>query len=274
MSNASDSDSEAAECFLSVQELKNWKVTYLREWLRANDLKISGTKYSSKQASTTTEVPRTVTTNGIQSCVDDNRITCNQTACTTDLRMFCPVTCNVCDSERICFSCSGITQDEKCQHAISCDKDEICFVQKYYTHGNETKYDVGCTFQEMCQMDVTGHIIGKRNDHAHILCQKCCNDSNVCNHDLSCQNTKLVVSQKCLSCDNVDNPKSCNSSMTCAKDEVCFLHKYMTETQQVKYDLGSKHSTLCFHGLNIFGRRSSAGRHLHMRQMLWRNKPL
>ncbi|XP_063436890.1 uncharacterized protein LOC134718325 [Mytilus trossulus] len=36
----------------------------------------------------------------------------------------------------------------------------------------------------------------------------------------------------------------------------------MTVTQQVKYDLGCKHSTLCFHGLNIFGRRSSAGRHL------------
>ena len=44
MSNASDSDSEDAECFLSVQELKNWKVTDLREWLRAKNLKISGTK--------------------------------------------------------------------------------------------------------------------------------------------------------------------------------------------------------------------------------------
>ncbi|XP_071139711.1 uncharacterized protein [Mytilus edulis] len=98
---------------------------------------------------------------------------------------------NITNSERICFSCSGITQDRLCQHAISCDKDEVCFVQKYYTHGNETKYDVGCTFQEMCQTDETGHVIGRRNEHAHIICQKCCNDSNVCNHDLSCQNTKL-----------------------------------------------------------------------------------
>ncbi|XP_076081144.1 uncharacterized protein LOC143052057 [Mytilus galloprovincialis] len=171
---------------------------------------------------------------------------------------------NIINSERICFSCTGMRPDEKCQHAISCDKDEICFVQKYYTHGNGTKYDVGCTFQEMCQKDVAGHIVGKRNEHAHILCQKCCNDSNVCNDDLSCQNTMLVVGQKCLSCDNIDNPKVCNSSMTCTKDEVCFLHKYTTETQHVTYDLGCKHSTLCLHGLNtnIFGRRSSAGRHL------------
>ncbi|VDI03422.1 Hypothetical predicted protein [Mytilus galloprovincialis] len=168
------------------------------------------------------------------------------------------------DSERICFSCSGMRQDEKCQHAITCDKDEICFVQKYFTHGNETKYDVGCTFQELCKKDVTGHILGKRNEHAHIVCQKCCNDSNVCNYDLSCQNTITIPGQNCLSCDNVDNPKSCNSSMTCAKEEVCFIHKYLTETQHVKYDLGCKHSTLCLHGsnTNIFGRRSSAGRHL------------
>ncbi|XP_063436726.1 fibrinogen-like protein 1 [Mytilus trossulus] len=102
--------------------------------------------------------------------------------------MLLSILVNSINSERICFSCSGMRQDEKCQHAITCDKDEICFVQKYFTHGNETKYDVGCTFQELCQKDVTGHILGKRNEHAHIVCQKCCNDSNVCNYDLSCQN--------------------------------------------------------------------------------------
>ncbi|XP_076081143.1 uncharacterized protein LOC143052056 [Mytilus galloprovincialis] len=168
------------------------------------------------------------------------------------------------NSERICFSCSGMRQGEKCQHAISCDKNEMCFVQKYHTVSNETKYDVGCTFQELCQKDITGHILGKRDGHAHIVCQKCCNDSNVCNYDLSCQNTITVPGQTCLFCDNVDNPNICNSTVTCDKDEVCFLHKYLTETQHVKYDLGCKHSTLCLHGsnTNLFGRRSTAGRHL------------
>ncbi|XP_071139520.1 uncharacterized protein [Mytilus edulis] len=153
-------------------------------------------------------------------------------------------------------------EDETCQHVMVCNKDEICFVQKYFTLGNETRYDFGCTYQELCQKDITGHILGKRNEHAHIACQKCCNDSNICNNDHSCGN--IITRQKCLSCDHVDNPKVCNNTMACDKGEVCFLHKYLTETQHVKYDLGCKHSSLCLHGsnTNILGRRTSSGRHL------------
>ncbi|VDI03420.1 Hypothetical predicted protein, partial [Mytilus galloprovincialis] len=169
---------------------------------------------------------------------------------------------NSINSERVCYSCSSMKETETCQHVMICNKDEICFVQKYFTFGNETKYDFGCTYQELCQKDITGHILGKRNEHAHIACQKCCNDSNICNNDRSCGN--VITKQKCLSCDHVDNPKVCNNTMTCDKGEVCFLHKYLTETQHVKYDLGCKHSSLCLHGsnTNILGRRTSTGRHL------------
>ncbi|CAG2196663.1 TN [Mytilus edulis] len=129
-------------------------------------------------------------------------------------------------------------ETETCQHVMICNKDEICFVQKYFTLGNETRYDFGCTYQELCQKDITGHILGKRNEHAHIACQKCCNDSNICNNDRSCRN--VITRQKCLSCDHVDNPKVCNNTMTCDKGELC-LHGSNT---------------------NILGRRTSAGRHL------------
>ncbi|CAG2221915.1 unnamed protein product [Mytilus edulis] len=140
--------------------------------------------------------------------------------------------------ERVCYSCSSMKETETCQHVMICNKDEICFVQKYFTLGNETRYDFGCTYQELCQKDITGHILGKRNEHAHIACQKCCNDSNICNNDRSCRN--VITRQKCLSCDHVDNPKVCNNTMTCDKGELC-LHGSNT---------------------NILGRRTSAGRHL------------
>ncbi|XP_052085669.1 uncharacterized protein ZK673.1-like [Mytilus californianus] len=48
-------------------------------------------------APTTTTVPTTLTTNGVHSCVDDSRITCDKSSCNTDLKRFCPVTCNLCN---------------------------------------------------------------------------------------------------------------------------------------------------------------------------------
>ncbi|VDI17177.1 Hypothetical predicted protein [Mytilus galloprovincialis] len=68
--------------------------------------------------------------------------------------------------------------------------------------------------------------------------------------------------QKCLSCSEIEDPKMCQNETTCAKDEICYLHKYTTHTKQQLFDVGCKHSSLCTQGYsNILGRRSSDGVH-------------
>ncbi|XP_076081210.1 uncharacterized protein LOC143052132 [Mytilus galloprovincialis] len=68
--------------------------------------------------------------------------------------------------------------------------------------------------------------------------------------------------QKCLSCSEIEDPKMCKNETTCAKDEICYLHKYTTHTKQQLFDVGCKHSSLCTQGYsNILGRRSSDGVH-------------
>ncbi|CAG2185197.1 unnamed protein product [Mytilus edulis] len=47
-------------------------------------------------APTTPTDPTTTTTKGVHSCVDDSRITCNHSSCSSNLKVFCPVTCNLC----------------------------------------------------------------------------------------------------------------------------------------------------------------------------------
>ncbi|XP_063416090.1 uncharacterized protein LOC134697735 [Mytilus trossulus] len=90
------------------------------------------------------------------------------------------------ECEIICFSCTGLSEGEKCHNAISCAENEICFTQKYRTKDNITKYDVGCSYPELCRKDSTGVIFGKRMiDHGHVVCHQCCQD-NVCNSVLTC----------------------------------------------------------------------------------------
>ncbi|CAG2237728.1 unnamed protein product [Mytilus edulis] len=168
----------------------------------------------------------------------------------------------VIDSGTICLSCNNLAEGELCTGNEVCKNDEVCFIQKYSTNGNEYRYDVGCAYPELCQKDLSVHILGRRSDHSHVLCHECCNNTDVCNAHLSC-NAKISVSmQKCLSCSEIDDPKMCNNVTTCAKDEICYLHKYTTHTNQQLFDVGCKHSALCTQGYsNILARRSSVGVH-------------
>ncbi|CAC5402617.1 unnamed protein product [Mytilus coruscus] len=59
-------------------------------------------KYEEQSCGSCTNVPTTiqarttVTTQAVPSCVDDSRVTCDQSACNSGLKMFCLATCNLC----------------------------------------------------------------------------------------------------------------------------------------------------------------------------------
>ncbi|VDH99596.1 Hypothetical predicted protein [Mytilus galloprovincialis] len=165
---------------------------------------------------------------------------------------------------RICYSCTNLQENEKCLHAVQCQNDEVCFTQKYQTSENVIRYDVGCTYPEICRKDLTGNLVGRRSDHSHMMCQKCCNGSHVCNDELTCDNSLIVPKQNCLSCSEVKSPALCTNITVCHEHEACFLHKFKTEDNQENFDLGCKDKSLCLHAStsNGFGRRSSPGRHL------------
>ncbi|XP_071127056.1 uncharacterized protein [Mytilus edulis] len=165
---------------------------------------------------------------------------------------------------RICYSCTNLQENEKCLQVVQCQNDEVCFTQKYQTSENVIRYDVGCTYPEICRKDLTGNLVGRRSDHSHMMCQKCCNGSHVCNDDLTCDNSLIVPKQNCLSCSEVKSPALCTNISVCHEHEACFLHKFKTEDNQENFDLGCKDKSLCLHAStsNGFGRRSSPGRHL------------
>ncbi|CAC5379892.1 unnamed protein product [Mytilus coruscus] len=56
---------------------------------------------------TTIQARTTVTTQAVPSCVDDSRVTCDQSACNSGLKMFCLATCNLC-------SITHVTSTSKC----------------------------------------------------------------------------------------------------------------------------------------------------------------
>ncbi|VDI26975.1 Hypothetical predicted protein [Mytilus galloprovincialis] len=163
-------------------------------------------------------------------------------------------------SGTLCLSCNDLTKGELCTRVEMCKNDEVCFIQKYSANRNDYRYDVGCSYPELCRKDLTGHVLGRRSDHSHVVCHKCCNNSDTCNVRLSCDDDALL--QKCLSCSGIADPRMCKNTTTCASDEICYLHKYTTYSKHHLYNLGCKHSALCTHGFsNILGRRSSTGVH-------------
>ncbi|XP_076080312.1 microfibril-associated glycoprotein 4-like [Mytilus galloprovincialis] len=67
--------------------------------------------------------------------------------------------------------------------------------------------------------------------------------------------------QDCLSCTNVASPSSCHYTLTCADNEVCYKHKFISHSGSVSYDLGCAYQQTCSHLTgSIFGKRRSEGR--------------
>ncbi|XP_076111664.1 neurocan core protein-like isoform X2 [Mytilus galloprovincialis] len=106
---------------------------------------------------------------------------------------------------------------------------------------------------------MVGHTFGRRSDYSHVLCHKCCNNSDICNAHLSCSD--VVHGQlNCLSCHGIADPHLCVNVITCRQDEICYVNKYQTHSGHQLYDVGCKRSNLCAH-INTFGLRTSTGVH-------------
>ncbi|VDI62421.1 Hypothetical predicted protein [Mytilus galloprovincialis] len=168
------------------------------------------------------------------------------------------------DCAAICFSCTEMLEDDKCQHITTCQDNEVCFIQKYRTADNRRLYDVGCTHNQLCPVNSTAVAFGRRTvDHSHIMCHECC-DGNVCNSAFTCDDHVKPKLLDCLSCGGAVDVQNCSTSTTCEKDEVCFIQKYRTSANKELFDLGCKRSTMCLNRnpSNTFGRRTEEERHL------------
>ncbi|XP_071131125.1 uncharacterized protein [Mytilus edulis] len=61
----------------------------------------------------------------------------------------------------------------------------------------------------------------------------------------------LVTSQVCLKCDNVESVSMCAVTEICNKDEVCYMHHYIDDMFQERFDLGCVHPSMCSHLNNL-----------------------
>ncbi|XP_076080258.1 uncharacterized protein LOC143051131 [Mytilus galloprovincialis] len=147
------------------------------------------------------------------------------------------------DCGSVCYSCTGMAENDSCHNVATCQDDEVCFTQKYQTEDNKTRFDVGCSYPELCRKNSMGTIFGKRAAGlGHVLCHHCCTE-NVCNSAFTCTDNFKAPTLSCMYCSGIDMIGKCNSTITCTNDEVCFIQKYRTPMNQVKYDLGCKRST-------------------------------
>ncbi|CAG2218215.1 unnamed protein product [Mytilus edulis] len=53
------------------------------------------------------------------------------------------------DCGRVCYSCTGMAENDSCHNVATCQDDEVCFTQKYQTEDNKTRFDVGCSYPEL-----------------------------------------------------------------------------------------------------------------------------
>ncbi|XP_071140558.1 uncharacterized protein [Mytilus edulis] len=103
------------------------------------------------------------------------------------------------DGGQECLSCSNIETVQDCQHYIVCDNTEVCYKQKFATESGGTSYDFGCSQPKTCN-HLIGSIFGKRSEGHHIICSGCCNNTRLCNQDITCSNVKpnnTRVPQEC-----------------------------------------------------------------------------
>ena len=94
-------------------------------------------------------------------------------------------TLHMCHGGQLCSSCSGVELGEVCQHTINCDKDEKCYMHEYKTESGEKLFDLGCTAPQECHYS-SEIILGKRTAGHHLKCSACCNETALCNQNLTC----------------------------------------------------------------------------------------
>ena len=100
------------------------------------------------------------------------------------------------EAGQICSSCSGVELPEVCQHHIECRNDEKCYVHQYITESGLDLADLGCTTAPACPHSLESVFgkrdeteFGKRDEGHHFKCMSCCNDTAVCNQNMTCTGT-------------------------------------------------------------------------------------
>lgn len=69
----------------------------------------------------------------------------------------------------------------------------------YVTESGSTGFDYGCASPQSCTHSFST-IFGRRSEGRHVKCTVCCDDSRLCNQDLSCNSTvelPLVLPREC-----------------------------------------------------------------------------
>ncbi|CAG2252289.1 unnamed protein product [Mytilus edulis] len=81
----------------------------------------------------------------------------------------------------------GVESVRECTEVEVCGNDEVCFTHKYVTKTQEVSFDYGCTFHQFCLSGSSGSVFGKRRAGRHLVCQTCCNSTDICNIKSSCE---------------------------------------------------------------------------------------
>lgn len=111
---------------------------------------------------------------------------------------------HVCDAGQTCSSCSGIELAEGCGHHIKCNDNEMCFIHQYTTESGIELSDLGCTASQACPHSIVS-IFGRRAEGHRIKCSACCNDTALCNKNMTCGgsvNTGILPKE----CSDLDIP--------------------------------------------------------------------
>ncbi|XP_076084690.1 uncharacterized protein LOC143055432 [Mytilus galloprovincialis] len=168
-------------------------------------------------------------------------------------------------SGTVCLSCSGVQSINQCTHLENCRNDEVCFFEKYNTESGTEMYDLGCSIPKLCTKRKTRQL----TEGHHLTCQGCCNNTNVCNLNTECGDVPVSHNSSesgrtCVSCTGVQNINDCTHLETCGSNEVCFIHKYATESGVEQYDFGCTLPELCVNKRpdEIFGKRLAEGHHM------------
>ncbi|CAG2197146.1 unnamed protein product [Mytilus edulis] len=114
---------------------------------------------------------------------------------------------------RTCLSCSDVGSVHECSDVEVCADDEVCYTNRYTTRDMVVSYDFGCSFHQFCTS-----IIGKRRAGHHLVCQTCCNMTNICNIKSSCVNGSECSSSS--TCPSYTCPSYTCPSSTCPSPTV------------------------------------------------------
>ncbi|XP_071096545.1 uncharacterized protein [Haliotis cracherodii] len=139
---------------------------------------------------------------------------------------------NMTESGPYCYSCDSVNFPNECEHVELCETRQVCFTQRYTRSDNMTVYRMGCRPSTECEP-------AGRPD----TCLLCCNNSQ-CN-SLLCDEY-AALHRPCYKCDDLLHPGDCEVITECdLKHEKCFMEKVLTDTYNLRYNVGCLRSHVC-----------------------------